>query len=159
MPNNGKYREEILKLISEGIPLKEIAKIVGCSRFTVYYHLPHRKIKQAEYHKRRSVESPLIRKLSGFIKGSKSKISIQQLRDHIGDIPICYLTGTPINLRDGLSYELDHIIPKSSGGSSDLKNLGLLSAEVNRAKHNKTPEQFLEICRKVIDYSGNQFSP
>lgn len=40
-------------------------------------------------------------------------------------------------------YEIDHIVPVSKGGSSDISNIQLLCMSCNRSKHNKDNRTFL----------------
>lgn len=71
-----------------------------------------------------------------------------------GDNPKCYLTGEPINIWKTNTYNFDHIKPLSQGGESTLDNLGICTKEANMAKHDKTPEQFFELCVKILQYNG-----
>lgn len=47
--------------------------------------------------------------------------------------------------------EIEHLIPKSRGGSNRIDNLGIACVSCNRKKDNKTPEEFgyLDIHKKV----------
>jgi len=100
----------------------------------------------------------LLRKLNKFYKrGNMSdKITLEQFMEKHKNGFFCYLTGKPININDGQSYEFDHIIPKSQGGHNTLDNLGLCLTEVNKAKYDKTPEEFFQICKDVLLYNGYQ---
>ncbi len=79
------------------------------------------------------------------------KITTEQVLAKIGDEPKCYLTGVPIDLMKHSTYSLDHIIPASRGGSSELENMGLLTTEANKAKHNMTPQEFWALCKLVVE--------
>ena len=62
---------------------------------------------------------------------SNQNFSIEELRKKLGDNPICYLTGEPIDLLERDEYTLDHIIPRAKGGKNTLDNLGILKREIN----------------------------
>lgn len=83
-------------------------------------------------------------------KKVKQKFSLQDLIDKIGNNPTCYLTGRPIDLSDGRSYHLDHIIPISKGGDNSLNNCGIACKEANQAKHNLSKDEFIKLCEEVI---------
>ena len=59
----------------------------------------------------------------------------------IRDGPVCQLCGELVNLRappwDVLRPSVDHIIPKSKGGSDDLANLQLAHADCNSRRGNE----------------------
>lgn len=59
----------------------------------------------------------------------------------------CALTNDPIALHN---MELDHIIPKSKGGSNVITNLRWVTKEANRAKSCLSDEDFISLCHKVI---------
>ncbi len=46
-------------------------------------------------------------------------------------------------------FEIDHILPKSRGGSSELDNLQLLCPACNKSKHNMTTEEYVNHCKVV----------
>lgn len=83
----------------------------------------------------------------------KQQFSLQDLIDKIGDNPTCYLTGRPIDLSDGRSYHLDHIVPISRGGSNDLSNCQIACKEANQAKNNLSYNEFVKLCQEVINKS------
>lgn len=68
-------------------------------------------------------------------------------------IVTCYLTGDVIDLTKD-NFAFDHIIPLSKGGTSTLDNLGITTYEANAAKSDKTEEEFVELCKKVLIHHG-----
>ena len=80
----------------------------------------------------------------------KRMFNEHQLLEKIGNNPVCYLTGRPINLEDSRSYNLDHVIPKSKGGDNSLTNCQIACKEANQAKNNLSYEEFVQLCREVV---------
>lgn len=76
----------------------------------------------------------------------------KDLLEKIGENPICYLTGRPINLLDGQSYHLDHIIPKNKGGENSLENCNIACRDANQAKGNLLYDEFILLCEEVLDF-------
>ena len=68
----------------------------------------------------------------------------------IGDNPVCYLTGTPIDIEKPNTYHLDHIIPTSKGGTNDLNNLGLCLKEANYAKGELSIDELYQLCENIL---------
>jgi 5-methylcytosine-specific restriction endonuclease McrA len=64
----------------------------------------------------------------------------------------CALTGEPLQMiaDRGVGPELDHIVPITRGGTSELSNLRWVTHRVNRAKGNLTDEEFFALCRSVV---------
>lgn len=89
---------------------------------------------------------------------SSIPITVEQVLEHIGDEPKCYLTGKPIDINKPQSYHFDHVIPHSKGGSNTLDNLGVCSREANLAKHDMTPDEFIQLCKNVLTHNGYQIS-
>lgn len=87
------------------------------------------------------------------IKGTIKPFSLKELKEKVGLNPICYLTGEKIDLSKPETYSLDHKIPISRGGSSSLENLAISKIEINQAKYNMTPEEFLDLCNRVVNNS------
>lgn len=83
-----------------------------------------------------------------------NKITIKQILNYIGKNPKCYLTGRPINLIKSSTYEFDHKIPRSRGGENTLENFGLACKDANRAKYDKTPEEFILLCKEILENNG-----
>lgn len=61
----------------------------------------------------------------------------------------CRLTGRPLVL--GENAHLDHIVPRSRGGTDALSNLRWLDRQVNQAKNDMTDQEFVMLARQVID--------
>lgn len=80
----------------------------------------------------------------------------QDLLNKIGDNPICYLSGRKIDLLDGKSYHLDHIIPKNRGGKNTLDNCNIACREANQAKGNLLYDEFILLCKEVLDFNNKQ---
>ena len=86
-------------------------------------------------------------------RGEIIDFSAEELVQKIESSSICYLTGAAINLDDFNSWQIDHIVPYSRGGKSTLDNLGLTTKEANQAKHNLTVDEFIALCKEVLEYS------
>lgn len=111
----------------------------------------------------KTIKAKLIVKLAHFFRkdnnGSKKRyqgynkymFTVKQLLEKIGENPVCYLTGTPIDLNKSRSYHLDHIIPKSRGGDDSLENCQIACRAANQAKGDLLVEEFIELCKKVVE--------
>lgn len=64
----------------------------------------------------------------------------------------CYLTGQLIDINDPDTFALDHIIPRSAGGSNSIENVGLVTPHANYAKHDMDLESFVQMCFQVVDH-------
>ena len=65
----------------------------------------------------------------------------------------CYLTGRSIDmLKD--DYHFDHIHPVSKGGNCELTNLGVTCPEANLSKSNLTLEEYISLCKEVLENFG-----
>jgi len=58
----------------------------------------------------------------------------------LGEHPRCHYCRRPVSENDS---SLDHVIPRSKGGSSDEANLVLACVECNNAKGGKDVDEFL----------------
>lgn len=74
----------------------------------------------------------------------------QDVIDKFGEAPVCYLTGQPIDISKPRTYQFDHIIPRSRGGTNDLDNLGICTRMANLAKSSMTLDEFTNFCSLVI---------
>ncbi|MFL5806626.1 MAG: HNH endonuclease [Roseiflexaceae bacterium] len=64
----------------------------------------------------------------------------------------CALTGDL--LIPSLNASIDHIIPRAKGGSLDAPdNLWWVTTDVNFAKRQMVPDEFVEFCRKVVAFA------
>ena len=61
----------------------------------------------------------------------------------------CPLTGQRLT-KENIS--VDHIIPKSKGGSMGVDNLRLVTKDANLAKHTLLDEEFVALCRSVVSW-------
>ncbi len=167
-------KEQILKLRAEGKSYGQIAKLLNCNKSTVSYHCGDGIKEKARIrrNKKRS-ENPISRKIENFNRTVSEKgrwfqrrglgklvprkeynFNLVDILKKIGDEPICYLSGKPINLKDGKSYHFDHIIPASKGGLNTLDNLGIASASINKMKSDLSVEEFLNVCKEVLIFNG-----
>lgn len=175
-----RHKENILRLRQEGKTYTQIEKELGCSRSVICYHCGNgneKKRLQANGKKRSILQkkvssfkcaSPrhtLRVKLKGFKKRNSSdgknsclvnnickNYSVKDVLKKIGLNPICYLTGKKINIDDGGSYHLDHVIPTAKDGTNDLDNLNICIAEANMAKGRLSLEEFYKLCEDVIKW-------
>jgi transcriptional regulator with XRE-family HTH domain len=167
-------RNQIRALRKEGKTYQQIADIVGCSKSMVcYYCSDEQKEKTAKRCKRYKARNPLIKKLDNFNSSFKKKgfynkvvhfqrngkdepLTMEMIIARCGgkSETVCYLTGDRIDLSQPHTYSFDHIVPVIKGGPNTLENLGICTTEVNMAKSAKTPEEFIELCKKVLVHNG-----
>lgn len=172
---NHQYKPQILKLRSEGYTYNQIVEKVGCAHSTVSYYLSGTVRESArkrsnKNRKKRSADvltAAIQQKLSNFNCDNRSgstkksyptQISIKELREKLLASPVCYLTGKHIDLLDKSTWSLDHIIPRSKGGKNSKENMGLVCSSVNRCKHDLYLEDFLTLCKTVLENFGYKVS-
>jgi len=167
-------REQILSYKKEhpNEGFKKVAHAVGCTKNAVKYHLSpgakERNVARVMVYRR---QNPLWKKVQNFrqlhekkknfdrVEPSRrvrasSQFTTTALISKIMASKVCYLTGEAIDIDDLNSFEFDHKVPVSKGGSNDLDNFGLCIRAVNRAKNDMTPEEFLQLCLKVVKHHG-----
>jgi 5-methylcytosine-specific restriction endonuclease McrA len=66
---------------------------------------------------------------------------------------LCGLTGRPLDFE---TAQLDHVLPRSRGGSNGRSNLRWVCKEANDAKGNLTDEELLVLCRQVAEWIGRR---
>ncbi len=159
-------KEQILKLRTEGLSYRQIQRKLGCSRGTISYHIGDGQ--KAKTKSRSAILNPLVKRIDAFKRGlcgkivefstrkseDESRFGYKDVLAKFGQDPICYLTGRKIDLKDCSSYELDHIVPASAGGSIGINNLGLTCRDANRSKADLAVEQFLTLCKEVLEHNG-----
>lgn len=62
---------------------------------------------------------------------------------------LCALTGEKLTNE---TISVDHIIPKSQGGSNKRENIRLVHKDANLARRALSDKQFLELCKKVVSH-------
>lgn len=113
-----------------------------------------------ESSKTKNVSTLLSRKITMFGRNKKLKkynkaaFSLEELKQKIGNNPRCYLTGDTIDLSQGRTYNLDHIIPASRGGPNSLDNVGICTKKANQSKTDMTYDEYIEHCKKVLIHQG-----
>jgi CRISPR/Cas system Type II protein with McrA/HNH and RuvC-like nuclease domain len=158
--------QEIVKLRSKGLSYNDIIKIVNCSKAAVAYYCGEDQKNKTKERSLKNKKSPIIKKLGGFyydyskfnsevrFKSCIRKKSYEEDVNYLKNNSFCYLTGEKIDLDKPATYSLDHKIPLSRGGKRELSNMGLTTKIVNQAKTSMTPEEFIELCKKVLVYNG-----
>ena len=76
--------------------------------------------------------------------------TVDDVINKFGENPKCYLTGEQLDIYQPRTYSFDHIMPASRGGLPTLDNLGLCTKQANQAKSDLTPEEFYQLCKKVV---------
>lgn len=80
--------------------------------------------------------------------------STKDVLDKYGQITECYLSGVKIDLLEPKTYQFDHIVPTSRGGSNNFSNLGIASTVANQAKSDLLVEEFIQLCKNVLEHNG-----
>lgn len=176
-----KYKQKILELREKGYSYRKIQKELGCSKGTISFHCGDgQKDKYAFRTRKRRKNHPYIQKLENFLhdkylkkdrpqknirllykklwffsKGAKM-ITLKEVTDKFGESPKCYLTGDSIDINQPKTYQFDHIIPKSRGGTSTINNLGICTKVANLSKTDMTLDEYILHCKKVLEHNGYQ---
>ena len=77
-----------------------------------------------------------------------------ELKNKIINDPHCYLTGEKLELENSQHWSLDHIVPKSRGGTNALTNAGQTLKIVNQMKSDMTVDELHEMCKKILNHAG-----
>ncbi len=175
-------KEKILKLRAAGYTYNQIRDELGCSKSTIAYHCgvgqKEKVKKRIQNRRKKSVISQRVEhfhyrydrkvkdKTEDFqrerivLKGrrvlGKRSLSFkwQDVIEKFGWETTCYLTGKEINLREPKTYQFDHVIPYSKGGTSEMNNLGIVCREANQAKHDMSVDEFIDLCKRVLEHNG-----
>lgn len=179
--NNTKRKKDILKLRAEGKSFRQIAKELGCSTSVISYHCGNGNEKKRVTKLNKSRKYNLGKKINSFRsrkprssagrsklktfksrkKGSRTNTVVNNITENytyqdvlnkLGDNPICYLTGVPIDLEKTHTYQFDHIIPCSKGGTNDLDNLGICTRSANYAKNDLSLDELYELCELILKW-------
>jgi len=118
--------------------------------------------KQLEYSRRWRKEHPLRSRVFDRVKAAKRRAekagnggdyTVQEFLDLCEQYNWkCAYCGCDLTLETATG---DHMIPLSSGGSSDISNIAPACRSCNSHKHNKTPEEYAEWLQSVGEYNRN----
>lgn len=112
-----------------------------------YYHAKA-KHRERDYYDRIRSEDPWGWRVRNLRRNISKEITIEWLRalweSQGGQCP---LSDRALNIK---TAEMDHILPRSRGGSDELSNLRLLSPEANQAKGGMTDDEFIALCADVL---------
>lgn len=105
------------------------------------------KLHQAE--RRERIRNNPILGLDRRLKTLNKKLTAQDFINKVGANPVCYLTGKPLSYSEPQDYHIEHIIPESKGGSSELENLQIAWSKANIAKGVLDLGEFIQLCKDV----------
>lgn len=68
---------------------------------------------------------------------------------------VCHICGKEHDKCLPTTMEMDHIIPRSKGGTNDRSNLALSCIECNRAKRDIPMNRFIKMCQRVVQHHSS----
>jgi hypothetical protein len=68
----------------------------------------------------------------------------------------CALSG--LELIPGTNASIDHIIPKSKGGTNDISNLQWVLTIINSGKLDLSDDEFIKLCEAVVSHNKNKLN-
>lgn len=101
---------------------------------------------EKRYYRTRGKENRWTRLAWNLRRHNKGSISATELREGIGDPSTCYLCGDPVGWADS---ELDHVVPLSRGGRTDIPNLSWAHRKCNRLKHDLMVPELVELMSRI----------
>ena len=146
---DGSEKKRVLKSVKNRKPIcKKVSSFKSrCSRSN--YKSFRAKLKNF---KKRSTSNSDKNRTNTIVNNIVKNYTCKDVVEKIGDNPICYLTGKLINLDHPETYNLDHIIPASRGGTNDLENLGICLKEANQAKGDLLLEELYDLCDAILSW-------
>jgi 5-methylcytosine-specific restriction endonuclease McrA len=148
-------KEQILELRRAGKSYKEICSLLNCSRKVVSSHCSQERI-QWDRSIRDKTEDFQRERLGKKGKGKRDlTFRWKDVIEKFGWETTCYLTGRKINLKEPKTYQFDHIVSISKGGSNTIDNLGICCRNANQAKHDMSVEEFLNLCKEILEHNGH----
>lgn len=87
------------------------------------------------------------------LRGGTSARDLAELMNKQGQR--CVYSGEVLQLASDNTH-LDHILPRSRGGSDHISNLQWITKQVNRMKSDLTHEEFIEACQQVVEHQKKQ---
>jgi hypothetical protein len=164
--------DDIVKLRKEGNTYSQIIDILGCTKSTISYHVGANEKRLSAKRQKKYREDPIYRRsmewegfeklkdVKNFSRARQPNYNIhlnraELMHEYIKDKydNRCYISGRllPDNFSE---IELDHIHPKSKGGSNDITNMGPTLRRSNAMKSDMTVEELLDLCKDTLEYHG-----
>lgn len=142
----GRGPDEVRKAKREFMATKRAANPEKARAYQRRFYHENRdryRLKSKEYHRRRFFNRRAT-KLLNISAGQLASLWRKQRG-------LCGLTGERLT-RD--NAQVDHISPRSRGGTDDISNLRWVTKKVNYAKRELTDSEFLDLCRNVAEWIG-----
>lgn len=156
----GEGQKEKTKNRSKNLRTNDFVKYSIIKKISDFSRKSSRDIKNCNEYKSKIIQR-ISNKVSDFHRSNrnmKNSIKVNFTTNDILDMyyknPNCSLTGRPIKLEDTKSWELDHIVPASKGGSDGLDNCQITRKEANFAKGNLSMDEFIDLCKDVLIHHG-----
>lgn len=146
------YRKQIKDMSAQGIKPKVIAQALGCCIETVYR--TRSKLNNRTLESRTKLYQRWVRH-----SDRGKRFGWQEFKDWLATKTHCYITGRKIDYSQPETWHLDHIVPKSKGGTLGLDNLAVCCAHANFAKWDMALEDLHILCQEILEHAGYSITP